>query len=76
MKAILRFNLDDSEDRHYYKLANMAHDMASSLNEFKEFMRLTMKREEMSDDAYNMLDKVSEKFFEIMKENNIDINRL
>ncbi len=84
MKAIIEFNLDDSDDSHSYYQMNKASDMASAL---WEIMYNTKKKLEYEIDdydgkkekemtAYDMLDRVYEEFWEIIKENDINVDKL
>ena len=84
MKAIIEFNLDDSDDSHSYYQMNKASDMASALWEMMYNTKKSLEYEiEDFDDkdkkemnAYDMLDKVYERFWEILQEHDISVDKI
>jgi hypothetical protein len=80
-KAILEYNLTDSDDKIEFERATKSLDMALALWEFGYNTKKNLERELDADDdskqkEYDLLDKVYEKFWEILNEHNINIDNL
>ena len=79
--AILEYNLTDSDDKIEFERATKSLDMALALWEFGYNTKKNLERELDADDdskqkEYDLLDKVYEKFWEILNEHNINIDNL
>jgi hypothetical protein len=72
MKATLEFNLP--EDQHEYDLVVTASQMFNALWEISQELRSICKYEELSEKEWEMADKIRDKFFEILNDNNISLN--
>jgi len=70
MKAILEFNLP--EDSEEYLRANTATDMASTLWDIASYLRSQRKYGDPPDD----IEKIVDKFYEIMGEHGINLDRI
>ena len=75
-KAILEFNLDESDDRDAHMRAVKSLDMALALWEMDQYLRAECKYGELSDDAYAATEKAREKLREILNENNLTFDEL
>lgn len=64
MKAILKFDLNDPDDKEEYRIVRRAYDMYRAIDEIREFLRSQYKYGDNNSITYsNMLDK----FWEILK---------
>ena len=76
-KAILEFDLSDSEDRTEHLRAIKALDLVLTLNEFDNYLRSNIKyNEELTNETHTTYVKVREAFRGIMNDNNISIDEL
>ena len=76
-KAILEFDLSNSEDIQDYKRANKALDMAIALWDIDQYLRAQTKyNEELTQDAYDALATARDKFYEILNERNINMDEI
>jgi len=71
MEAILKFNLDDPDDRMAHLRAVQSTDMAIVL-----FHILHNSKKEMENKTGLDLDEVWEHFYQVCEDNNVDIDRL
>jgi hypothetical protein len=71
MKAILKFNLSDSEDQHNFDRVNKALNMAVAIWEYDQYLRGEYKHGE-NEHAYAF----RKKFREFLTDNDLDIDRL
>ena len=78
MKAQLTFNLDDYDDKIEHLRCVQATDLCSSIHEFIYNTKKGLKydAEAKNLDAYEAINSVYEKFWDILKENNLDIDKL
>ena len=81
MKAILEFDLNETDDRiaHYRAIKSL--DMASALHEIVYNTKKSLKnkiefKEDGEPDAFETVDLVFNRFYEILQENNINIDEL
>lgn len=78
MKAQLIFDLDDYDDKIEHLKCVQAGEVLSALHEFiyntKKGLKVDAEEKEL--DRYCAIDLVYEKFWEIMNERNIDIDKL
>jgi hypothetical protein len=80
-KGTLEYDLTDPDDRMEFERANKSLDMALALWEFgyntrKDIERSISEEDKCSDEQYELIDKVYEKFWEILKDRNIVIDDL
>lgn len=71
MKAKLTFNLP--EEREEYEMTMNALKYYSVLSEFDNYLRTKLKHEEMTDEVYDVYEKVREKLWDIMNDEEIRI---
>jgi hypothetical protein len=71
MKATLEFNLPD-EDAEYY-CATKGTAMLNALFEINTELRKLWKYEELNEDESNMVERIREQFFDILRENEINL---
>ena len=73
MKARLTFNLP--EDQHDFDLAIQGSKMYSALWEISQELRTLWKYEERSDEEWKMVERIRNKFHEILDENQIKLDK-
>ena len=73
MKATLKFNLP--EDEFEFNNAVKSMKMYFALTEIKEELRAIWKYEELKENQFEMVERIREKFFEILTENEINLDR-
>ena len=73
MKATLKFNLP--EDDFEFNCAVKSTKMYFALTEIKDELRTILKHGELRDDQYKFLDKMNERFHEILSDNEINLDR-
>ena len=71
MKATLEFNLP--EDKYEWENAVNADRMMRALWDINDELRKLWKYEELNEDEWNMVDRIREKFNEIIIENQIQL---
>jgi hypothetical protein len=80
MKATLSYNLNDPDDRMAHLRAVKSLDMASSLFEITRNLKKQVERKYEDDtteyDSFDVIQDVFDRIFEIMSDNNIDIDEL
>ena len=72
MKATLEFNLPD--DEFEFNCAVKSMKMYFALTEIKDELRAILKHGELRDDQYKFLDKMNERFHEILNDNEINLD--
>lgn len=72
MKAIIEYNLPD--DQFEFDNAVKSMKMWHALNEIKDELRRIYKYEELKENEFEMVERIREKFFEILQENEINLN--
>ena len=73
MKAILEFNLP--EDNEEFTMATKVSSYSVALWEISQFLRSEIKyNEQLSEDAYDQVVKIREKFHDILNDNNISLD--
>jgi hypothetical protein len=80
-KAVLEFDLTDPDDRLEFERASKSLGMAMAIWEFvyntKKSMQWDLEAKDSTTDAeYELLDKVYDKFWEILKDNDISPDKL
>ena len=77
-KAILEFDLTNPDDVTEYKRVNKALDMAIALWDIEQYLRAETKYapDSMPQEVYDALDKVRDKYYEIINEHNISIDEI
>ena len=73
MEATLKFNLPD--DQFEFECAVKSTKMYFTLTEIKEELRAIWKYEELKENQFEMVERIREKFFEILQENEINLDR-
>lgn len=74
MKATLEYNLPD--DQHEWDNAVKANDMYAALWDISQELRIMWKyKEYQTDEEYALVDSIRDKFYEILNEHNINLNK-
>jgi len=73
MKAILEYNLPD--DQHEFDMAVESGRMYSALWDISQEIRTLWKYEELSEEEWNMVERIRDKFYEILNDNHIELNK-
>ena len=73
MKATLEFNLPD-EDAEFY-CATKGQAMLNALWEIQTELRTLWKYEELNEDEFKMVERIREKFFDILQNNEINLDK-
>ena len=78
MKAILEFNLDEPEERIDHLRAVKSLNIMSVLWEFDMYLRSQLKYndENLTNEAYEALDKAREKLYEVMNDQHVSFDEL
>ena len=71
MKATIEFNLP--EDKYEYDLANKSSSLLSCLMEFEQEIRKIYKYENLKENQLEIVEKIREKFYEILQDNEINL---
>lgn len=72
MKAKLIFNLPD--DQFEFDNAVKSNKMWHALTEIKDELRRIYKYEDLKENQFEMVERIREKFFEILQENEINLD--
>ena len=72
MKAIIEYNLP--EDQFEFDNAVKSMKMWHALNEIKDELRRIYKYEDLKENEFEMVERIREKFFEILQENEINLD--
>ena len=73
MKATLKFNLP--EDQAEFDFAVQGGKMYSALWDISQELRAIWKHEELSDEEFKMVERIRNKFFEILEDNQITLDK-
>ena len=73
MKATIEYNLPD--DQFEFDSAVKSMKMFFALIEIKDELRSIWKYEELKENQFEMVERIREKFFEILTENEINLDR-
>ena len=73
MKVKLEYNLP--EDQFEFESAVKSTKMFFALTEIKDELRAIWKYEELKENQFEMVERIREKFFEILLENEINLDR-
>lgn len=73
MKATLEFNLP--EEQHDFDLAIQGGKMYSALWHISQELRKLWKYEELNDDEWKMVERIRDKFYEILNQHNINLDQ-
>ena len=73
MKATIEYNLPD--DQFEFDKAVKSMKMFFALTEIKDELRAIWKYEELKENQFEMVERIREKFFEILTENEINLDR-
>lgn len=71
MKATIEFNLP--EDKYEYDLANKSSSLLSCIMEFEQEIRKIYKYEDLKENQLEIVEKIREKFYEILQDNEINL---
>ena len=72
MKVKIKYNLPD--DDFEFNCAVKSTKMYFALTEIKEELRAIWKYEELKENQFEMVERIREKFFEILTENEINLD--
>ena len=72
MKATIEYNLP--EDQFEFDNAVKSMKMWHALNEIKDELRRIYKYEDLKENDFEMVERIREKFFEILQENEINLD--
>ena len=73
MKAILEFNMP--EDQVEFDFAVQGSKMYSALWDISQELRTIWKREELSEEEFKIVERIRDKFYEILDENQIKLDK-
>lgn len=73
MKAKLTFDLP--EDKYEWENAMRADAMFCALWDVSQELRTLWKYEELSEHEWNMVERIRDKFYEILSEHNINLDK-
>jgi hypothetical protein len=73
MKVKLEYNLPD--DQFEFECAVKSTKMYFALTELKDELRSIWKYEELKQNQFEMVERIREKFFEILTENEINLDK-
>lgn len=73
MKAILEFNLDNQDEKDAHLRAVKADKAYRVLYEMSLIFREVLKYEELTDEVRAKVEELSDKFYEEMTDNNINL---
>ena len=73
MKAKLTFDLP--QDKYEWENAIRADAMYSVLWDVSQELRTLWKYEELSEEEWNMVERIRDKFYEILSEHNINLDK-
>ena len=76
MEAILKFNLDEYEDRKQHLRCVKSTDMYSAIFEIIKTKRYFEKNVELNDEQDKLLENIYERIFGILEEHNISLSDL
>jgi hypothetical protein len=73
MKATLEFNLP--EDQAEFDFATQGSKMYNALWEISQELRTLWKYEELDEKEWDMVERIRNKFFEILEDNQINLDK-
>jgi hypothetical protein len=73
MKAKLTFNLP--EDQAEFDFATQGGNMYSALWDISQELRTLWKYEELSEEEWKIVERIREKFFDILQDNDINLDK-
>jgi hypothetical protein len=76
MEAILKFDLNDSDDARAHLRAVKALDMALALWDMDGYLRAKIKYGELDDKTYNALQETRDELRGIMQKHSVDLDEL
>ena len=77
MKAILEYDLNDFDERREHMIALKGRDMLGVLYELSNHLRYEIRKNESnSDEAVAIYEKIQNKFYELLLDENISIEHL
>lgn len=79
--VVVKFNLEKDEDREAYKTMNQAEGMKSVLQDLSGLydshpisFRALLKYADLSDKEYEIVEKISERFYSLLGEYKVDLD--
>ena len=75
-EAILKFDLNDSDDTRAHLRAIKALDMALALWDMDGYLRAKIKYGELDDKVYNALQEARDELRDIMQKHSVDLDEL
>lgn len=76
-KAILEFDLNESDDIEAHKRAVKSLDLVIALWDIEQYFRTQTKyNENLTEDQHKVLEKAKEEFYDILQKHNISFNEL
>jgi len=73
MKATIEFNLP--EDQAEFEFATQGSKMYNALWEISQELRTLWKYEELDEKEWDMVERIRNKFFEILEDNQINLDK-
>lgn len=73
MKARLTFNLPD--EQHDFDVAIQGSKMYSALWDISQELRRLWKYEELSEEQFEMVERIRDSFHSILQEHNVNLNK-
>lgn len=73
MRVTYIFNDENPDDVYKLKTFNQAKEIHDALCDFSEFLRTKLKHEELKEEEYDIYEIVKDEFFEIMNDNNVNL---
>lgn len=73
MKAILEFDLDDFDDTKNFSICAKAREYHSCLDDISRFLHYYYKHIDLSEDAKIEVDRIKDKFYEILNNHRLEI---
>ena len=73
MKATIEYNLP--EEQFEFDCATKSLKMWSALDEINQELRLIWKYEDLKENQFEMVERIREKIFEILNDNEINLDR-
>lgn len=75
MKAKLKFDLKDLQDRLDYRRCVKSYSMANALYEMREYF-VEIKKNEMFSDDWDVIDMINGVYIDILEDNGINLDEL
>lgn len=76
MKAVLKFDLDNPDDKLAHRRCVQALDLCLTLYNITEVLRKYRKHVDLNEEQYKLFEKLDEEIFEVINRYNIDMDEL